>query len=184
MNNGLVIVFTGDGKGKTSAALGIAMRAAGHKMYVSVVQFIKDIADTGEALSAERLKPEIEFITMGRGFVIGKPGSASFPEHKKAAQDTLSLARQRKIGLPVPFEFDDAFHRLMLGLGAYSGRRGTDNRLLLHCYARNREHLTEKWFPQNHRILTGMYIRETDEDRADRILELVCENFNCVEERG
>ena len=32
---------------------------------------------------------------MGRGFVIGKPGSASFPEHKKAAQDTLSLARQR-----------------------------------------------------------------------------------------
>ena len=95
MNNGLVIVFTGDGKGKTSAALGIAMRAAGHKMYVSVVQFIKDIADTGEALSAERLKPEIEFITMGRGFVIGKPGSASFPEHKKAAQDTLSLARQR-----------------------------------------------------------------------------------------
>ena len=53
MKNGLVIVFTGDGKGKTSAALGIAMRAAGHKMYVSVVQFIKDIADTGEALSAE-----------------------------------------------------------------------------------------------------------------------------------
>lgn len=95
MNNGLVMVFTGDGKGKTSAALGIAMRAAGHKMYVSVVQFIKDIADTGESLSAERLKPEIEFITMGRGFVTGTPGSASFTEHRKAAQDAFSLALQR-----------------------------------------------------------------------------------------
>ncbi|HAR44972.1 MAG TPA: cob(I)yrinic acid a,c-diamide adenosyltransferase, partial [Nitrospiraceae bacterium] len=40
-DKGLVIVFTGDGKGKTSAALGMALRAAGHGMRISMVQFIK-----------------------------------------------------------------------------------------------------------------------------------------------
>lgn len=95
MNKGLVIVFTGDGKGKTSAALGIALRAFGHGMYVSMIQFIKSPSTTGETLATDRLGQEIEIITAGKGFVTG-PGS-TFPlsEHRKAAEEALVLAQQR-----------------------------------------------------------------------------------------
>jgi len=92
---GLVIVFTGEGKGKTSAALGIAIRACGHKMYVSMVQFIKSPSNTGEAAAAERLAPEFEFIPMGRGFVINSKTGVPLSEHERAAEDALLLACQR-----------------------------------------------------------------------------------------
>ena len=117
MNNGLVIVYTGEGKGKTSAALGIAMRAAGHKMFTSVVQFIKNLSDTGEAMAAERLKPEIEFLTMGKGFVMGAQGSIPFPEHRKAAQDALALAGQRaRSGFWDVLVLDEVNNAVKLGL--------------------------------------------------------------------
>jgi cob(I)alamin adenosyltransferase len=92
---GLVVVFTGEGKGKTSAALGIAMRASGHKMYVSMVQFIKSPSNTGEAAAAERLAPEFEFIPMGRGFVINSKTGVPLSEHKRAAEAALLLACQK-----------------------------------------------------------------------------------------
>jgi cob(I)alamin adenosyltransferase len=97
MPNGLVIVFTGDGKGKTSAALGVAMRAIGHGMYVSIIQFIKDSHATGEAKVSERLTPELEFVPMGRGFVNCCGSSISMDEHRKAAREALVLARQRML---------------------------------------------------------------------------------------
>lgn len=94
---GLVIVFTGEGKGKTSAALGIALRAAGHKMYVSLVQFVKSASPTGEARAAERLAPELEFISTGKGFVNHGGSTIPFSEHKKAAEEALGLARRRML---------------------------------------------------------------------------------------
>lgn len=93
--NGLVIVFTGDGKGKTSAALGVALRASGHKMYVSLVQFIKSSVATGEARAAERLAPEFEIVSLGKGFVNCCGSTTPFSEHKKAAGEALEAARQR-----------------------------------------------------------------------------------------
>lgn len=93
--NGLVVVFTGDGKGKTSAALGIALRASGHKMYVSLVQFIKGASATGEARAAERLLPEFEFISLGKGFVNCCGSKTPVAEHRKAAAQALETARQR-----------------------------------------------------------------------------------------
>ncbi len=69
LQKGLVIVFTGDGKGKSSAALGITLRAFGHNLFVSIVQFIKSPSATGESRAAERLAPEIEFVSLGKGFV-------------------------------------------------------------------------------------------------------------------
>lgn len=92
---GLIVVFTGDGKGKTSAALGIALRSCGHGMRVAMVQFIKSPTETGEEKVAERLKPELELVTMGKGFVNHPAGTATFPEHRKAAEEALELARQR-----------------------------------------------------------------------------------------
>lgn len=65
---GLLIVHTGPGKGKTTAALGLALRALGHGMRVGVVQFIKGAIPTGEQAAAARLAPELEWHTMGEGF--------------------------------------------------------------------------------------------------------------------
>jgi cob(I)alamin adenosyltransferase len=93
----LVIIFTGDGKGKTSAALGIALRAVGHRMYVSVVQFIKSSSITGEARAAERLAPELEFVSLGKGFVSCCGDTTPLAEHKKRAAEALGLARQRML---------------------------------------------------------------------------------------
>ena len=95
MQKGLVIVFTGDGKGKSSAALGITLRAFGHKMYVSFVQFIKNQSDTGESRACGRLAPEVEFVSLGKGFVNCCGNTAPLDEHKKAAAEALTAARQR-----------------------------------------------------------------------------------------
>ena len=64
---GLLVVYTGKGKGKTTAALGIVFRALGRGLKVAVVQFIKGKWKTGEAAFAEKL-PELTFLIMGRGF--------------------------------------------------------------------------------------------------------------------
>jgi len=65
---GLVIVHTGPGKGKTTAALGLAFRALGQGMKVGIVQFIKGAIPTGEAALVQRLALPIEMYTMGDGF--------------------------------------------------------------------------------------------------------------------
>lgn len=65
---GLVMINTGDGKGKTTAALGLAFRAVGHGFKVFVVQFIKGGWAYGELETAKRLGPLIEIHPMGEGF--------------------------------------------------------------------------------------------------------------------
>jgi cob(I)alamin adenosyltransferase len=65
---GLIIVHTGAGKGKTSAALGMVFRALGHGMRVGVVQFTKGAIETGEAAFARRLEGLIDFYTLGEGY--------------------------------------------------------------------------------------------------------------------
>lgn len=68
VEKGLVIVHTGPGKGKTSAALGMAIRAIGHGMKVGVVQFVKGAMTTGEKAVFDRFPDLIEFKPMGEGF--------------------------------------------------------------------------------------------------------------------
>jgi len=64
---GLVVVHTGHGKGKTTAALGLMTRAWGHGMRVAVIQFIKSAAsETGELRAARRM--EIDWVSTGEGF--------------------------------------------------------------------------------------------------------------------
>ena len=65
---GLIIVHTGTGKGKTSAALGMVFRALGHGMRVGVVQFTKGAIETGEAAFAKQLEGRIDFYTLGEGY--------------------------------------------------------------------------------------------------------------------
>ncbi len=64
---GLLIVFTGPGKGKTTAAFGMALRAIGHGMQVGIVQFIKSAQDSAERTAFSRFE-NVEFHTIGAGF--------------------------------------------------------------------------------------------------------------------
>lgn len=65
---GLVIIFTGNGKGKTTAALGMAIRTIGHAESIAIVQFIKGGWETGEARALKAFSKEVKFHTLGEGF--------------------------------------------------------------------------------------------------------------------
>jgi cob(I)alamin adenosyltransferase len=69
---GLVQVYTGNGKGKTTAALGIALRAAGHRLRVLMIQFLKGGVAYGELESAKRLAPYLKIVPMGRECFVNK----------------------------------------------------------------------------------------------------------------
>jgi cob(I)alamin adenosyltransferase len=72
--HGLLMVNTGDGKGKSTAAMGQALRAAGHGLRVCIIQFIKGLDTTGEALALGRAFPDqIEFHVTGTGFSWQRP---------------------------------------------------------------------------------------------------------------
>ncbi|MDH0893083.1 MULTISPECIES: cob(I)yrinic acid a,c-diamide adenosyltransferase [unclassified Pseudomonas] len=65
---GLLLVHTGNGKGKSSSAFGMVARALGHGMKVGVVQFIKGAASTGEEAFFRRFPDEVRWFVMGEGF--------------------------------------------------------------------------------------------------------------------
>ncbi|KQQ42421.1 cob(I)yrinic acid a,c-diamide adenosyltransferase [Duganella sp. Leaf126] len=65
---GIIIVNTGNGKGKSSSAFGMVARALGHQMKVGVVQFIKGAMATGEEQFLRRFPDEVSFHTMGEGY--------------------------------------------------------------------------------------------------------------------
>ncbi len=65
---GVVILLTGDGKGKTSSAFGMVLRALGYGYRVGVVQFIKGEQLSGEELFLKNELPEVDFYQMGTGF--------------------------------------------------------------------------------------------------------------------
>jgi cob(I)alamin adenosyltransferase len=67
MRKGLLLVFTGNGKGKTTAALGMALRASGHGMRVLILQFIKGSRTYGELAACERLEG-VTILPLGKGF--------------------------------------------------------------------------------------------------------------------
>jgi cob(I)alamin adenosyltransferase len=68
IEKGLLIVHTGAGKGKTTAALGMALRGVGHGHRVSVIQFVKGALQTGEKVVFDAFPDNVEFRPMGEGF--------------------------------------------------------------------------------------------------------------------
>ena len=68
LEKGLVIVFTGNGKGKTTAALGMGLRTLGHGYKVAIIQFIKGAWTTGEKKAFEEFSNRIEWRSLGAGF--------------------------------------------------------------------------------------------------------------------
>jgi cob(I)alamin adenosyltransferase len=91
---GLVIVYTGDGKGKTTASVGLAVRAAGYKRKVLFLQFIKQWF-TGEKETLSLLKPYVTFVQMGEGFVGIWGDRKDRVVHDNAAKEALAFAKDK-----------------------------------------------------------------------------------------
>ena len=92
MKQGLVQVYTGNGKGKTTAALGVALRAVGHGMKVLVIQFMKGKANGGEQGTARRLSPELTVIRAGRKAFVSR--SNPDPIDFELARKGFTMARK------------------------------------------------------------------------------------------
>jgi cob(I)alamin adenosyltransferase len=88
-----ILLFTGDGKGKTTAALGMALRATGHGLRCCVVQFIKNDDTVGE-VAAAAANGRIEMVQCGRGF-LPKANEERMVEHRAAAEEGLRTAAQK-----------------------------------------------------------------------------------------
>ncbi|MGI0046222.1 MAG: cob(I)yrinic acid a,c-diamide adenosyltransferase [Nitrosotalea sp.] len=93
--DGLVIVYTGKGKGKTTAALGMALRAVGYDYKVCMIQFIKGSWHYGEMTSSKRLEPEFELTAVGKGFVGIMDDKSPIEDHKKIADEALVIAKEK-----------------------------------------------------------------------------------------
>lgn len=89
-----IIVITGDGKGKTTSALGMVVRAVGHGLRACVIQFVKDRRDTGE-VRALALLPGVELHVCGDGFVLPSDDGPACENHRRAAEAGLALARRK-----------------------------------------------------------------------------------------
>jgi cob(I)alamin adenosyltransferase len=89
-----IILLTGNGKGKTSSALGMVLRAVGHNLRVSIIQFVKSCSNTGEARALQQL-PGVEHLVCGKGFVIPSDTPEKHAQHCRSATEGILLARKR-----------------------------------------------------------------------------------------
>ncbi len=119
---GLVIVYTGNGKGKTTAALGMALRAIGRGWRVLMVQFMKGTWHYAEMDTAKRLAPDFEIVPMGKGFFKILDDHFTEEEHRQAAQAALQFAREKMLSgeydLLILDEINTALNTGLLSLDA------------------------------------------------------------------
>ena len=120
--NGLIIIYTGNGKGKTTAALGIALRASGYGMNTLMVQFIKEEGQSGEqALCPSQLK-NIEIYPFGKGFIF--PGDDPKPHMEMIEKGWLfmeNMLEAKKYNILILDELN-----IVLSLGLFPIKKVTD----------------------------------------------------------
>jgi cob(I)alamin adenosyltransferase len=92
---GLVVVITGNGKGKTTTALGIAVRACGHNLRTCIIQFMKGDIYAGEWDGIKKMNCQVELISTGKGFCGIQGNPYPYKEHRENAQEAIRLARQK-----------------------------------------------------------------------------------------
>jgi len=92
---GLVVVITGNGKGKTTSALGISLRACGHGMRVCIIQFMKGDLYAGEWDGIKKMDCTIELHTTGKGFCGIQGNPYPWKEHRANAQDAIDLVHEK-----------------------------------------------------------------------------------------
>ena len=120
-NGGIVIVYTVNVKGKTTASLGVALRAIGHGLKVCMVQFIKGEWHYGELNSLKKLEPDFELIVAGKGFIGIIDDDHAFEEHVRAAKTALDIVEQKMsldiFDIIILDEINYAVHLGLLSLG-------------------------------------------------------------------
>lgn len=117
MKKGYIQVYTGEGKGKTTAALGLAVRAAGHGLRVCMIQFMKNDKEVGEVRAAELLAPWLSIYPMGpRGFVTGKPRPVDYQMARKALDFSRDIVKNRAYDVVILDEVNVAVHYGLLPL--------------------------------------------------------------------
>ncbi len=155
----MLIIYTGNGKGKTSAALGTVLRAAGYLKRSCIVQFIKDGTEYGEhhAIS-HNLKDLVDVFQAGIGFYKLPGDGHSEADHKKAASEAMKFARKKmgskKYDILV---LDEVLTAVMVGL--------VEEKELLD--------LLEGVPDGLHLILTGRGATKALIDRADLVTEML-----------
>lgn len=153
---GLVIVHTGNGKGKTTAALGLAIRAWGQGLKVLILQLIKGSWKYGELKALEAFAPNLRIAAMGEGFTQGAEGDEAH-KHRAAAQETLRLAEaEMDAGSWDMIILDEINYAVKFDL--------ISERQVMALIARKP--------PQTHLVLTGRDAREDIIARADLVTEM------------
>lgn len=117
---GLVVVITGHGKGKTTTALGIAVRACGHDMRVSIIQFMKGDIYAGEWDGVRKMSCHVELIPTGKGFCGIEGNPYPYEEHRKNAQDAIGVVNQKmsadQYDILILDEINNALHLKLVDL--------------------------------------------------------------------
>jgi cob(I)alamin adenosyltransferase len=155
---GLLVVITGHGKGKTTAALGIAVRACGHDMKVCIIQFMKGDLYAGEWDGVKKMNCQIELIPTGKGFCGIQGNPYPYKEHRKNAQEALQIAHQKIESNPPDIlildEINNALHLKLVDL----------DQVL---------QVIEQKPPQMHLVLTGRHAHPRLIELADTVSEIV-----------
>ena len=92
IGKGYVQVYTGNGKGKTTASLGLAVRAAGHGLKTVIIQFMKGWIDYGELAGVRMLAPHVEIHQAGRDVFVDRKNP--HPEDVRLAREGWELAKE------------------------------------------------------------------------------------------
>ena len=157
LKKGLIIVFTGNGKGKTTAAMGQALRAIGQGLKVLMIQFIKGTWVYGELESIKRLDPDLVIRPLGKGFIRSK----SKLDDNKAIENINQSWEQAENEI-----LSDKYDMVILDEINYVidfGLLPVDKMLTLLEKKPNRLHI----------ILTGRNAHEKVIERADLVTEMV-----------
>lgn len=154
MGKGLVILNTGNGKGKTTAALGLAFRAMGHKEKVCLIQFIKNKSTYGEIFSAERYIDMLDVFNVGNGFVFEL---GNIENSRIAAIKGWELAKKQlnseKYFMVI---LDELTYLMTLGFIEIDS--------IIDCIKKRRENL--------HVVITGRYAPKKLIESADLVTEM------------
>lgn len=157
MEQGLVIIYTGEGKGKTTAALGAAFRAQGYFWKVLMLQFGKEEAWRSGEREAQKLTPNFIIKALGAGFykILGdqKPKQVHRERAHLALEEALKAVRDSQYDLVI---LDELIGTLAQG---FLGRKDIEGLL------------AEKR-PELHLIMTGRYVPNWLIEKADLVTEM------------
>lgn len=155
LEQGVIQVYTGNGKGKSTASFGLAVRAVGGGLKVMIIQFLKTGIDYGEIEALKHFEPELQVKSFGRKGFISRTGIVE--EDYKLAGEAFNLAKniaeQGEIDLLILDEINTALHFKLLDLEQVIE------------FLKNKPHNLEI-------VLTGRYAPEKIIEVADLVTEM------------